>query len=180
MPSDLRAETETTLLEGKNLFNRSAEVFCGISLLLSTIMCFIEETLLPSSVSSSVRSSPASITQTRRSASAIDLIDWFTPMHSTSSSVSRMPAVSMILIGIPLWIKVSSILSLVVPGTGVTIALSSFKSALSKDDLPTLGRPIMAVLMPSRRISPERQSSSMAPPSLIRSSRRFSHSSLAM
>ena len=42
-----------------------------------------------------------------------------------------------------------SIISLVVPATSVTIAFSSFKSALSKLDFPTFGLPRITTLTPS-------------------------------
>ena len=70
------------------------------------------------------------------------------------SSVSLIPAVSVIFIGIPSIFKYSSIISLVVPGTSVTIALFSFSKTLSKDDFPTLGFPIITTLRPSLIILP--------------------------
>lgn len=51
--------------------------------------------------------------------------DFRTPIFSTISSVSLIPAVSINTKGIPLILITSSITSLVVPGMCVTIALSS-------------------------------------------------------
>src|SRR6266851_6002311 len=55
-----------------------------------------------------------------------------------------MPAVSMRTTGIPSYTSSVSMGSRVVPGTGLTRARSSPSSALSSDDLPTFGRPMMA------------------------------------
>ena len=56
--------------------------------------------------------------------------------------------------GIPLTFMSSSIVSLVVPGISVTIALDSLSIAFIKDDFPTFGRPTIATLMPSLKILP--------------------------
>ena len=48
----------------------------------------------------------------------------------------------------PLWVNVSSTVSLVVPGISETIARSSPRRALSRVDLPALGAPSMAVAIP--------------------------------
>ena len=49
----------------------------------------------------------------------------------------------------PLRIVEPSMESLVVPATLVTIALSSSKKVFKRLDLPTLGRPIKQILIPS-------------------------------
>ena len=48
----------------------------------------------------------------------------------------------------------SSIVSLVVPSMSLTIALFSPSIKFKRDDLPTLGFPIIAVLIPSFKILP--------------------------
>ena len=56
---------------------------------------------------------------------------------------------------VPSCMTLSSTESRVVPAMGETMARSSPVSALSSVDLPTLGRPMMATLMPAgRRASP--------------------------
>ena len=65
---------------------------------------------------------------------SISCFDFFTPIFSTISSVSLIPAVSTRIRGIPFILITSSIISLVVPGTWVTIALSSFKREFNKVD----------------------------------------------
>ena len=78
----------------------------------------------------------------------------FKASFSIKSFGSIIPAVSAIFKGIP-WISIiSSIASRVVPAIGLTMARSSFKSALSREDLPTLARPNITALRPSRRILP--------------------------
>ena len=86
------------------------------------------------------------------SANALRLLS--TPIRSTTSSVSRIPAVSINLSGTPRTLTYSSITSLVVPAMSVTIAFSSLNKWFNKLDLPTFGRPIIAVLNPSRRTFP--------------------------
>ena len=50
---------------------------------------------------------------------------------------------------VPWWMTVSSTASRVVPAMGETMARSSPVSALSRVDLPTLGRPMIATLIPA-------------------------------
>ena len=69
-------------------------------------------------------------------------------MASTVSSVSLNPAVSIKRKRIPSYIKVSSILSRVVPGILETIAFSSLSSALRSEDLPTFGFPAITIGTP--------------------------------
>ncbi len=56
----------------------------------------------------------------------------------------RMPAVSRILNVRFCHLSTASTVSRVVPGMSLTIARSSFSNRLSKDDLPTFGRPTIA------------------------------------
>ena len=56
--------------------------------------------------------------------------------------------------GKPPIFKLTSIASRVVPATSDTIATSRFAKRLIKLDLPTFGSPIIAILKPSRKISP--------------------------
>ena len=65
------------------------------------------------------------------------------------SSVFLIPAVSIIFSGIPLTIKEPSTMSLVVPGTSVTIAFSSSSSEFKRLLFPTFGLPIIPTLIPS-------------------------------
>ena len=86
------------------------------------------------------------------SASALRLRS--TPIFSTTSSVSRIPAVSISFNGTPRTLTYSSITSRVVPAMSVTMAFSSLNKWFNKLDLPTFGRPMIAVLKPSRKIFP--------------------------
>ena len=69
-----------------------------------------------------------------KSADSIDSLDFCTPIFSTISSVSLIPAVSTIFRGIPLIFTNSSITSLVVPGISVTIALFSPNIEFNRED----------------------------------------------
>ena len=70
------------------------------------------------------------------------------PIDSISSLVILIPAVSISLKLTPLMVKLSSIVSRVVPGIWETIARSSSRSAFNNVDFPTLGLPIMATGIP--------------------------------
>ena len=72
-----------------------------------------------------------------------------TPIDSTLSSISLMPAVSNKCKTIPFKLISPSTMSLVVPAISVTMAFSSPTKAFNNDDLPTLGLPTIATLMPS-------------------------------
>ena len=129
----------------------------GRSLLLSTVTTFAPSGIsFNMRLSSSQSSLVASETNSTTSALFAARYDRSTPIFSTSSSVSRIPAVSMRLIATPSFSILSSRLSRVVPAMSVTIALSLPQSALSKDDLPTLATPTIATSMPSRTIAPVR------------------------
>ncbi|CAG5925587.1 Uncharacterised protein [Streptococcus pneumoniae] len=108
-------------------------------------------------ISRSCLSCAVSVSTSRtKSASLRAFFERSTPICSTMSSVSRIPAVSINLRGTPLMLTYSSMTSRVVPAISVTIALSSRKRLLRRLDFPTLGRPMMAVEIPSRRILPRR------------------------
>ncbi|MNT46342.1 hypothetical protein D3C72_1829760 [compost metagenome] len=77
-------------------------------------------------------------------------------MRSTSSSLSRRPAVSITCSGTPSIWMVCATLSRVVPAIGVTMASSAPASALSSELLPALGCPAITTLMPSRSSAPWR------------------------
>ena len=96
----------------------------------------------------------ASTTSNTRSASLIALSARSTPIFSTWSSVSRRPAVSTTCSGIPsMWIC-SRKISRVVPAISVTMAASRPARALSRLDLPALGRPAITTVIPSRSKAP--------------------------
>jgi len=71
------------------------------------------------------------------------------PISSTLSFGFLIPAVSITLKRMPSITNGSSIVSLVVPGISVTIALSLSRSLFSKLDLPTLGFPVIIICAPS-------------------------------
>ena len=104
--------------------------------------------------SSSSNSLEESSTTNTRSDDFIWSLDFSTPIFSTISSVSLIPAVSTIFRGIPLIFTNSSITSLVVPAISVTMALFSPSIQFIRDDFPTFGLPRMAVFRPSLRILP--------------------------
>ena len=76
------------------------------------------------------------------------------PMRSTSSPVSRSPAVSTTTSGTPSTCSACTMRSRVVPGTGVTIATSAPASAFSRLDFPTFGAPASTTCKPSRNSAP--------------------------
>ena len=84
------------------------------------------------------------------------------PSSSTGSVVARIPAVSSRVRGTPSSTSSLSSRSRVVPGRSVTMARSRRLRRLSRLLLPTLGRPTMATLNPSRRTSPCRAPSTRA------------------
>ena len=77
-----------------------------------------------------------------------------TPICSTRSSVSRIPAVSARRSGISPSSTVSSTTSRVVPARSVTMERSQPASRFISVDLPAFGRPAMTVTTPSRRMRP--------------------------
>ena len=89
-----------------------------------------------------------------RSALLKDSLLLLIPICSITSSVSCIPAVSVRITGMSLMVRASSMVSLVVPGISVTIALFSPMSAFISEDLPTLGFPTMEIFSPSFIILP--------------------------
>src|ERR1017187_8956200 len=83
----------------------------------------------------------------------------------------RMPAVSMKIYSVPWCITAWSTESRVVPATGERMPRSSPVSALSRVDLPTFGRPMMATLIPAAAGGSSTGASPRANPSVTRSSR---------
>ena len=75
-----------------------------------------------------------------------------TPIDSTTSLASLMPAVSKRCKTIPLRLISPSTTSLVVPAISVTMAFSSPTREFNNDDLPTFGLPTIATLTPSLMI----------------------------
>ncbi|CIV70182.1 Uncharacterised protein [Streptococcus pneumoniae] len=131
-------------------------IVSGRSVLLSRIMRLVSWLISRSCLSCAVSGSLAFSTSRTKSASLRAFFERSTPICSTMSSVSRIPAVSINLRGTPLMLTYSSMTSRVVPAISVTIALSSRKRLLRRLDFPTLGRPMIAVEIPSRRILPRR------------------------
>ena len=105
-------------------------------------------------LSSSVSSHELSNTAITSPASAAAFSALSTPIFSTLSSVSRIPAVSQRRkTALPTFTR-SSIVSLVVPAISVTMARSYPSIAFKRDDLPTFGLPITALFTPSFSIFP--------------------------
>ena len=125
-----------------------------ISFLLINTITFLSLRRFSTSLSSSESSLEPSSTASISAADSRHFLALSTPIFSTVSSVSLIPAVSVSTRGIPPILAYSSILSLVVPGISVTIALCSFKSIFMMLDFPAFGLPIIAVFRPSRRILP--------------------------
>ena len=117
-------------------------------------MLFLPES--NSMISSSFSSSglDESTTYRIRSASSAICLALPTPIFSTTSSVSRIPAVSITRSVIPFREMYSSRISLVVPSISVTIARSSPTRKLRREDLPAFGLPRITVLIPSWIILP--------------------------
>ena len=105
-------------------------------------------------LSASSRGTELSMTARTRSAFSTEAFVRSMPIFSTLLSVSRRPAVSMRTRGTPPMRIVSSMVSLVVPGTSVTMARSSCKRAFKRLDFPAFGLPAMTVRRPSLIIRP--------------------------
>ena len=117
----------------------------------------------------------ASITYRIRSALSAYSFARSTPIFSTTSSVSRIPAVSIIFKEMPFRFRCSSSTSLVVPAISVTIARSSPRSTFNREDFPAFGFPRMTVRTPSFIILPSSQlSSNLFIASMISSTTFFS------
>ena len=89
-----------------------------------------------------------------RSACSISIQVRFIPSCSTTSSLSRNPAVSITCKGIPSILISSRKTSRVVPAIWVTMAESRPANAFNKLDLPVFGCPIRTTRMPSRNKTP--------------------------
>ena len=104
--------------------------------------------------SSGASGSEPSRTKTSAPASRAAARDRSTPSRSMGSSLGVSPAVSTRCRAMSRRRAVSSMVSRVVPATGVTMARSMPSSVLSSDDLPALGRPTSATRSPSRSTRP--------------------------
>ena len=129
--------------------NSPSVTTCSRSALFRITIAFLSFKSSMISLSFSSRGIEESTTKSTRSASFAESIAFSTPIFSTTSSVSRIPAVSMIRREIPWRRIVSSRISLVVPAISVTMALSSPKRVFKREDFPALGFPTITVLMPS-------------------------------
>mmetsp|Transcript_27156 Transcript_27156/g.69106 ORF Transcript_27156/g.69106 Transcript_27156/m.69106 type:complete len:341 (-) Transcript_27156:637-1659(-) len=105
-------------------------------------------------LSSAVHPSCASTTMSTMSAARAAARERSTPICSTLSTLSRIPAVSSSVSGTPPTTSPASSTSRVVPAMSVTIARSVRVHALSRLDLPTFGRPTMATCSPWRSSVP--------------------------
>ena len=126
----------------------------SISVLFASITAFLPFMKSSISISSSESGQEASIIINIMSAASAHFLDFSTPIFSTLSPVSLIPAVSTILTGIPPRFMYSSTVSLVVPGMSVTMALSSIKSRFKSELFPTLGLPRITASTPSLIILP--------------------------
>ena len=129
-------------------------IACGRSVLFRRMIRLLFWLISSNVRSCSVNGSELLRTRRTRSASSRAFLERSTPIFSTTSSVSRIPAVSINLRGTPLILTYSSMTSRVVPSMSVTIAFSSRRRLLRRLDFPTFGRPMIAVERPSRRIFP--------------------------
>ena len=125
-----------------------------LSVLLRRTMTFLSPMVLIMSMSSLSRGLLASMTNITRSERLKASLLFSIPILSMVSSVSLIPAVSVNTTGISLMTSVSSMVSLVVPGMSVTIALFSPMRAFISEDFPTLGFPIIEIFRPSLIIRP--------------------------
>ena len=126
----------------------------GRSILLRTMNKGLSHSRCNRDMSSALSSQLRSRMRRMRSDLFIASWDLRTPSASTGSPGCRIPAVSIKRTGTPPSTAISSTVSRVVPGTSVTIARSSESRAFSRVDFPTLGRPTMAMVNPSRRTFP--------------------------
>ena len=135
-------------------FNASILTAEARSVLLYSTIAFLSFSI--SMISSSFSSSGVELSTTynTRSAPFATSRALETPIFSTTSSVSRIPAVSTIFSVIPWRVIYSSRISLVVPSISVTMALFSPTRRFNRDDLPAFGLPTITVSIPSRMILP--------------------------
>ena len=126
-------------------------VACDASLSISVLLTIIMRCLSLHRFCMSLSSSGVGIpSMTHRTTIALFIVDnaRLMPMRSMVSSVFLSPAVSMKRKSSPLMVVVSSMMSLVVPCTSETIALSSCSKALSSVDFPTFVFPTIATGIP--------------------------------
>ena len=116
--------------------------------MFKTIILFLSLDISKRSLSSFVNSSPLFKINSTKSAFSKTSFDFSTPIFSTMSSVSLIPAVSMRFRVIPFRLNDASTMSLVVPGIFVTIALFSSISLFKILLFPTFGLPIIATFIP--------------------------------
>ena len=141
------------------------------SVLFNRIIAFLSSTRFRIFWSFSSNDRDASTTYITRSALFAYSFAFSTPIFSITSSVSRIPAVSMIFRLSPCRWICSSKTSLVVPSMSVTMALSLPESTFNKEDFPAFGFPTITVWIPSFKILPSsddrmRSSSSLKIPSV--------------
>ena len=127
-------------------------VFCRYS--NSLIDLPVNNTRGANSFSTSCSNSDLSTISSNWSARSIASWARLKPSCSTTSSLMRMPAVSMMCTGRPSILISSDNRSLVVPGISVTIALSMPESAFKRLDLPAFGLPAITTLIPSFNSAP--------------------------
>jgi len=133
----------------------------NLSVLLRTMIsfCHFSARLRMSSACSRASASLPSTTPIIMSALPISAKVRSMPSLSTRSDESRMPAVSMNLKRTPSMMQLSSMVSRVVPGMSVTMALSSPTSAFSNVLFPLFGAPTMATGTPLFKALPRRNES---------------------
>ena len=154
MPSFFSIDVVTISLSVANSLTLSMSIFVGRSVLFNKIMRLKSFVCSNKRRSSSINSSLWFKIKSTKSASFNALRLRSTPIRSTTSSVSRIPAVSISWSGTPRTFTYSSIVSRVVPAISVTMAFSSRNNTFNKLDFPTFGRPTIAVFNPSRKIFP--------------------------
>ena len=153
-PAPAVAEVQTMRFSSVSPLRCNASRRGGRSDLLTTRIAAFPRARSRSRRSSSPSGSLPSSTARTSSARASASCERRTPSRSTTSTVSRRPAVSSRRTGMPRTLTNSSSTSRVVPGIGVTIARSAFASAFMRLDLPTLGRPTSTAVTPSRTMRP--------------------------
>ena len=135
-------------------FNSSSSISFFKSFLFIIIITFLFFSSFNISLSSFVNFLLPSNIAISKSASSIICLLLSTPIFSTMSFVSLMPAVSIRFIVIPFIIMFPSIMSRVVPSMSVTIAFSVPISLFNKLLFPTFGFPIIPMFIPSLIIFP--------------------------
>ena len=130
------------------MFSSCISKFVSRSVLFTTMILFLSFDISRSFLSSSVNFSLLFSTSNTKSAFSRACFDFSTPIFSTISSVSLIPAVSIRFNVIPFRFNDASTMSLVVPGMFVTIAFSSSISLFKILLFPTFGLPIIATFIP--------------------------------